>query len=412
MEILHRSCCGIDVHKQFLVACLLTVDDTGRPHQELRRFSTMTGELLACVDWLQQAQCSAIAMESTGVYWQAPYNLMEGKFAQVMIVNAQHLKRVPGRKTDKKDAEWIAELLQVGLLNPSFIPPRFQRELRQLTRVRTTLGQERTRLINRLHKTLEDTNLKLSSVLTDIRGQTGRHILGAVVRGEDDPIALANMALRRAKSKRDTLELALRGQVTDHHRLLLRELLEMIQLHDQAIARLDAEVAERLRPYEEQIQRLDAIPGLNRRCIEVLFAEVGWDMSPFPDAAHLASLVGICPGNDESGGKRRSGRIRKGNRYAKAILIQAAHAAARTKNSYLAAQYRRIAARRGDKRAAVAVGHSILIIYYHMLKTGQPYQEKGGTYFSELDRHQAERRLTKQLERLGYQVTLTPAEIA
>lgn len=383
MEILHRSCCGIDVHKQFLVACLLTVDDTGRPHQELRRFSTMTGELLACVDWLQQAQCSAIAMESTGVYWQAPYNLMEGQFSQVMIVNAQHLKRVPGRKTDKKDAEWIAELLQVGLLNPSFIPPRFQRELRQLTRVRTTLGQERTRLINRLHKTLEDTNLKLSSVLTDLRGQTGQHILGAVVRGEDDPIALANLALRRAKSKRDTLELALRGQVTDHHRLLLRELLEMIQQHDQAIVRLDAEVAERLRPYEEQIQRLDAIPGLNRRCIEVLFAEVGWDVFPLPDAAHLASLVGICPGNDESGGKRRSGRIRKGNRYAKAILVQAAHAAARTKNTYLSAQYHRIAARRGDKRAAVAVGHSILVIYYHMLKTGQPYQEKGGNYFSD-----------------------------
>jgi transposase len=412
MEILHRSCGGIDVHKQFLVACLLTVDDTGQPYQELRRFSTMSGELLACVDWLQQAQCSAIAMESTGVYWQAPYNLMEGQFAQVMIVNAQHLKRVPGRKTDKKDAEWIAELLQVGLLNPSFIPPRFQRELRQLTRVRTTLGQERTRLINRVHKTLEDTNLKLSSVLTDLRGQTGQHILGAVVRGEDDPIVLANMALRRAKSKRDALELALHGQVTDHHRLLLRELLEMIQQHDQAIARLDAEVAERLRPYEEQIQRLDAIPGLNRRCIEVLFAEVGWDMSPFPDAAHLASLIGICPGNDESGGKRRSGRIRKGNRYAKAILVQAAHAAARTKNTYLSAQYHRIAARRGDKRAAVAVGHSILVIYYHLLKTGQPYQEKGASYFSELDRHQAERRLTKQLERLGYQVTLTPAEIA
>ncbi len=412
MEILHRSCCGIDVHKQFLVACLLTVDEAGRQHKEIRRFSTMTGELLACVDWLQQAQCSAIAMESTGVYWQAPYNLMEGRFAQVMIVNAQHLKRVPGRKTDKKDAEWIAELLQLGLLSPSFIPPRFQRELRQLTRVRTTLGQERTRLINRLHKTLEDTNLKLSSVLTDIRGQTGQHILGAVVRGEDDPIVLANMALRRAKSKRDALELALRGQVTDHHRLLLQELLEMIQQHDQAIVRLDAEVAERLRPYEEQIQRLDAIPGLNRRCIEVLFAEVGWDMSPFPDAAHLASLVGICPGNDESGGKRRSGRIRKGNRYAKAILVQAAHAAARTKNTYLSAQYHRIAARRGDKRAAVAVGHSILVIYYHMLKTGQPYQEKGGSYFSELDRQHAERRLTKQLERLGYQVTLTPAEIA
>ena len=373
----------------------------------------MTGDLLACVDWLQQAQCTAIAMESTGVYWQSPYNLMEGHFAQVMIVNAQHLKRVPGRKTDKKDAEWIAELLQVGLLNPSFIPPRFQRELRQLTRVRTTLSQERTRLINRLHKTLEDTNLKLSSVLTDIRGQTGQHILAAVVRGEEDPIILANMALRRARSKRDALELALRGQVDDHHRLL-----EACAPGDDPAARpgncpprreIWPSACVRTR---EQIQRLDVIPGLNRRCIEVLFAEIGWDMSPFPDAAHLASLIGICPGNDESGGKRRSGRIRKGNRYAKAILVQAAHAAARTKNSYLSAQYQRIAARRGEKRAAVAVGHSILVIYYHMLKTGQPYQEKGGGYFSERERQHAEQRLTKQLERLGYQVTLTPAKIA
>lgn len=351
-------------------------------------------------------------MESTGVYWQSPYNLMEGCFAQVMIVNAEHLKRVPGHKTDKKDAEWIAELLQLGLLKPSFIPPRFQRNLRQITRLRTTLTQERTRLINRLHKLLEDTNLKLSSVLTDIRGQTGQHILGAIVRGEEDPTVLANMALRRAANKRDTLVLALRGRVSDHHRLLLQELLEIIQYHDQMIGRLDTEIEERLRPYEEQIQRLDAIPGLNRRCIEILFAEVGWDMSPFPDAAHLASLVGICPGNYESGGKRLNGRIRKGNRYAKAILVQAAQAAARTKRTYLAAQYQRIAARRGGKRAAVAVGHSILVIYYHMLKTGQPYQEKGESYFSELDRQHAERRLTKQLERLGYQVTLTPAEIA
>jgi len=339
MEVLHRSCCGIDVHKQFLVACLLIVDETGHQHKEIRRFSTMTGELLSCVDWLQTAQCTAVAMESTGVYWQSPYNLMEGHFAQVMIVNAEHLKRVPGQKTDQKDAEWIAELLQLGLLKASFIPPRFQRDLRQLTRLRTTLTQERTRLINRVHKLLEDANFKLSSVLTDIRGQTGKHILGAVVRGEEDPTVLANMALRRAANKRDALVLALRGRVSDHHRLLLRELLEMIQHHDQAIFRLDHDIEERLRPYDAQIQRLDAIPGLNRRSIEILFAEVGWDMSAFPDAAHLASLVGICPGNYESGGKRLSGRIRKGNHYVKAILVQAAQAAARTKHTYLCLCY-------------------------------------------------------------------------
>ena len=412
MEVLYQTCCGIDVHKQFLVACLLVVDEAGHQHKEIRRFSTMTGELLSCVDWLQKAHCTSVAMESTGVYWKPPWNVMEGLFDTVMVVNAEHLKRVPGHKTDKKDAEWIAELLQLGLLKPSFIPSRPQRELRDLTRTRTTLTQERTRLINRVHKVLEDANLKLSSVLTDIMGQTGQHILAAIIRGEEDPTVLADMALRRAASKRDALVLALCGRVSEHHRLLLRELLQMIGHHDQAIVRLDHEIEERLRPYDPLIQQLDAIPGLNRRCIEILFAEVGWDMSPFPDAAHLASLVGICPGNNESGGKRFSGRIRKGNHWVKAILVQAAQAAARTKNTYLSAQYQRIAARRGGKRAAVAVGHSILVIYYHMLKTGQPYQEKGVDYFSELDRQHAERRLIKQLERLGYQVTLTPAKIA
>jgi transposase len=271
---------------------------------------------------------------------------------------------------------------------------------------------ERTRLVNRLHKTLEDTNLKLSAVLTDIMGQTGQHILGAILRGEEDPTVLADLALRRAASKRDALVLALRGRVNDHHRLLFRELLEMIQHHDQAISRLDQEIEERLRPTAPLIQRLDAIPGCSRRVIEILFAEVGWELSPFPDAAHLASWVGICPGNNESGGKRFSGRNSLGNRWVKAILVQAAQAAARTKNTYLSAKSHQIAARRGNKRAAVAVGHSILVIYYHMLTTGDPYQEKGANYFSELDRHHAERRATKQLERLGYQVTLIPAQIA
>ena len=342
MEVLYQTCCGIDVHKQFLVACLLVVDEAGHQHKEIRRFSTMTGELLSCVDWLQKAHCKAVAMESTGVYWKPPWNVMEGLFDTVMVVNAEHLKRVPGHKTDKKDAEWIAELLQLGLLKPSFIPSRPQRELRDLTRTRTTLIQERTRLINRVHKVLEDANLKLSSVLTDIMGQTGQPILAAIIRGEEDPRVLADMALRRAANKRDALVLALCGRISKHHRLLLRELLEMIGHHDQAISRLDKEIEERLRPFEKQIQQLDAIPGLSRRCIEILFAEVGWDMSPFPDAAHLASLVGICPGNYESGGKRLSGRIRKGNHWVKAVLVQAAQAAARTKNTYLSAQYQRL----------------------------------------------------------------------
>jgi len=411
MEVLYRRCCGIDVHKKFLVACLLILSESGQVQKEIRRFSTMTDDLLACIDWLTQAQCRVIAMESTGVYWQPPFNLMEGHFEQVMIVNAEHLKRVPGHKTDQKDAEWIAELLQVGLLKASFIPKRPQRELRHLTRLRTTLTQERTRLINRLQKVLEDANLKLSSALSDVMGQTSRQILGAIVAGEENPEVLADFALRRAPKKRELLAQALKGQTRDHHRFLLRELLALIEQHEQAISRLDQDLAGRLQHLEEKIERLDAIPGVNRRSIEVLLAEVGWDMTPFPDAAHLASLVGICPGNYETGGKRLKGRIRKGNRWVKAILVQAAHGAATTQ-TYLGAQYRRLAARRGSKRAAVAVGHSILVIYYHMLKTGEPYQEKGADYFSQLDRSTTEQRLTKQLERLGYQVTLTPAATA
>jgi transposase len=338
MEVLYRSCCGIDVHQQFLVACLLVVEEKGRQHKELRRFSTMTGELQQCVDWLEAARCQAVAMESTGVYWRPPFTLLEGHIETVMIVNAEHLKRVPGRKTDKKDAEWIAELWQFGLLKPSFIPSQEQRELRDLTRLRTTLTAERTRLVNRLHKTLEDTNLKLSSVLTDIMGKTGQQILFALLRGEEDPAGLADLALGRAMSKRDALTHALRGHISDHHRLLLQELLSLIERDTRGISQLDREIEERLRPYEALIKRLDAIPGCSRRIIEVLLAEIGWEVSAFPDAAHLASWVGICPGNNESGGKRKSGRIRKGHRWVKAMLVQAANAAARTKNSYLSAQ--------------------------------------------------------------------------
>lgn len=382
MEVLSRRCCGIDVHKKFLVACLLIFSESGPVQKEIGRFSTMTDDLLACVTWLQEAPCTAIAMESTGVYWQPPFNLMEGHGEQVMIVNAEHLKRVPGHKTDKKDAEWIAELLQVGLLKPSFLPKGPQRELRQWTRLRTSLVQERTRLIPRLPKTLEDANLKLTSVLSDVLGLTSRQILDAVIGGEENPNVLADFARRSAPKKRDTLVLALKGQVSEHHRFLLREVLDLIHQHEQAMARLDRDLAERLKPQEETIQRLDAITGLNRRSIEVLVADVGWERTPFPDAAHLASLVGMCPGHYETGGKRLKGRIRKGNRYVKAALVQAAHCTATTQ-TYLGAQYRRLAARRGGKRAAVAVAHRILVMDYHMLTTGELSQEKGVNSFTE-----------------------------
>lgn len=405
MQVLHPCCCGLDVHKRFVVACLIRQTEEGKPHKELRRFDTLTPELLRLVDWLQGAECTHVALESTGVYWKPIFNLMEGLF-EIVLVNAQHMKAVPGRKTDTKDAEWIADLLQHGLLKASFIPPQPQRDLRDLTRYRSSLKQERTRHINRVHKLLEETNIKLSSVFADMMCKTGRAILHALARGEANPEVLADLALQWAPEKRDALVPALTGCMRAHHRFLLQELLGMIETLEQAIGRLDHEIEERLRPQQATIERLDAITGVSQRVLETLFAEIGWELDTFPDAAHLASWVGMCPGQHESGGKRMSGRTRKGNRHAKTILVQAAHAAGKTK-TYLGAQYRRMSKGRGIKRAAVAVGHSILVIYYHMLTTSQPYVEKGEDYFVQYDQHEKQRRLVKQLERLGYTVHLT-----
>jgi transposase len=388
-----------------VVACLIRHTAEGQQHKELRRFDTLTPELLRLIDWLQSAECTHVALESTGVYWKPLFNLMEGLFV-IVLVNAQHMKAVPGRKTDTKDAEWIADLLQHGLLKASFIPPQPQRDLRDLTRYRTNLKQERTRHVNRVHKLLEETNIKLSSVFADLLCKTGRAILHELAAGEANPEVLANLALLRAPEKRDALVPALQGCMRAHHRFLLQELLGMIDTLERAIGRLDQEIEERLRPQQATIERLDAITGVSQRVLETLFAEVGWELETFPDAAHLASWVGICPGQHESGGKRMSGRTRKGNRHAKTMLVQAAHAAGKTK-TYLGAQYRRMSKGRGIKRAAVAVGHSILVIYNHMLTTSQPYEEKGEDYFVHCDHHEKQRRLVKQLERLGYTVHLT-----
>ncbi len=383
MQVLHPCCCGLDVHKRFVVACLIWSTEDGKQHKELRRFDTLTPDLLRLIDWLQNAACTHVALESTGVYWMPIFNLMEGLF-EIVLVNAQHMKAVPGRKTDTKDAEWIADLLQHGLLKASFIPPQPQRDLRDLTRYRTSLKQERTRHVNRIHKLLEETNIKLSSVFGDLMCKTGRAILHELAAGEANPEVLADLALLRAPHKRDALVPALQGCMRAHHRFLLQELLEMVQTLERAIERLDHEIEERLQPQKELMERLDAITGVSQRVLETLFAEVGWELDAFPDAAHLASWVGICPGQHESGGKRMSGRTRKGNRHAKTMLVQAAHAAGKTK-TYLGAQYRRLSKGRGIKRAAVAVGHSILVIYYHMLTTSQPYEEKGEDYFAQHD---------------------------
>jgi transposase len=406
MQVLYPCCCGLDVHKRFVVACLITPGEEGQAHKELRRFSTLTPDVLRLCDWLQGAGCTHVALESTGVYWKPLFNLMEGLF-QIVLVNAQHMKAVPGRKTDSKDAEWIADLLQHGLLKASFIPPQPQRDLRDLTRYRSSLKQERTRHINRVHKLLEETNLKLSSVFADVMCKTGRAILHALAQGESRPEVLADLALLRVPGKRDALVPALQGCLRPHHRFLLGELLAMIGTLERSIERLDAEIAERLRPLQELLARLDSITGVSQGALEILFAEVGWDPSPFPDAAHLASWVGICPGQHESGGKRLSGRTRKGNRWAKTTLVQAAHATGRTK-TYLGAQFRRLSQGRGTKRAAVAVAHSILVIYYHMLCSGHAYGEKGEDYFLHHDQREKQWRLVKQLENLGYEVSLAP----
>jgi transposase len=405
MEVVYPRCSGLDVHKRFVVACLSIIEH-GQRHKELREASTMTSDILALKAWLKAEGCTHIAMESTGVYWKPLFHLLEDSF-EIVLVNAQHMKAVPGRKTDVKDAEWLADLLQHGLLKASFIPGSEQQAVRDLTRTRMRLLQERTRLINRLQKVLEDANIKLASVVSDVMGATGQAILRALVAGQEDPECLAHLAQGSLVRKQELLQAALQGKLTLHHRMLLEELLRLIATLDHSIARFDREVAERLRRFDALIERIDAVTGLARRSIEVLLGELGWDMSHFPDAAHAASWVGICPGQHETAGKQHSGRTRQGNRWAKTTLIQAAHAAGHTQ-TYLGEQYRRISARRGSKKAAMAVGHSILVIFYHMVKSGEPYHEKGVDYFTTINKEQMQQRLVRQLERLGNTVILQP----
>jgi transposase len=411
MQIVHACCCGLDVHKKSVVACLMSFDAKGRRRKEVRTFGTMTQDLLALSDWLTAAGCTHVAMESTGVYWKPVYNLLEGLF-DLLVVNAQHIKRVPGRKTDVQDAEWIADLLQHGLLRGSFVPPTAQRQLRDLTRHRSTLVAERARIVNRLQKVLEDANIKLAAVASDITGVSARMMLQALLEGERDSTVLAQLARGRMRAKRDLLEQALCGRMRPHHAFMLTEHLSHLEYLDESIGRFTDEVNERLSDAAEQIRLLDTIPGLSRRAAEVILAEIGTDMSRFPSAKHLASWAGICPGNYESAGKRKSGKTRKGSRWLRQLLIEAAHGAAHTKQTYLGALYRRLAARRGTKKALVAVGHAILVITYHVLTRREPYQDLGANYFDERDRQAVERRLVRRLEQLGYEVRLKPVEAA
>jgi transposase len=411
MNLMYERCAGLDVHKRNVVVCVIIADAKGHRHKEWRTFSTMTPDLLRLRDWLKALGVTQAAMESTGSFWKPIFNVLEGHL-DVMVVNAQHLKAVPGRKTDTKDAEWIADLLQHGLLRPSFVPPASQRELRELTRYRTSLVEERSRIINRLQKTLEDTNIKLASVASDLMGRSARDMLAALLAGEVEASVLAELARGRMRAKRDLLEQALQGHVKSHHRFLLTEQLADIDALDEAIERMSTEIAERVRPHEHLLQRLETIPGIKRRLAEVILAEIGPDMSRFPSARHLASWAGMCPGNNESGGKRLSGRTRKGSPWLRSGLVEAAHAAIHSKDCYLSAQYQRLVVRRGGKKATIAVGHTLLIIIYHLLSEDKDYEELGGNYFDEWDRQAVQRRLVHRLEKLGYQVKLEPTSPA
>jgi len=410
MQTLYPRVAGLDVHKNTIVACVRISDDPRQVQETVRSFGAMTDDLLALSDWLTACGVTHVAMESTGVLWKPVWNLLEGQSWHLWLVNARELKQVPGRKSDVKDSQWIAQLLACGLLRSSFVPERGQRELRDLTRQRAQLAGEHTRCVNRLHKVLQDANIKLSSVATDVLGVSGREMLAALVAGEDDPAALAELARGKLRGKIPDLQRALTGRVTPHHQFLLEQLLDHLAHLEEQLSRFSLRIAEALRPFvdEATFARLDAVPGINRETIENVVAEIGVDMSQFPTAGHLASWAGVCPGNEESAGKRKRTRTTKGNVWLRRALCQAAWSAARTKDSYFQAQYRRLAGRRGKKRAAMAVGHTLLEVIYHLLKhPNRTYCELGGNYFDTLDPNRLCRHLVKRLESLGYEVTLT-----
>ncbi len=407
MEVLYSCCCGLDVHKKSVTACVLWANGGGKKRKEKRVFGAVTRELLALADWLRACGVTHVAMESTGVYWKPVWNILEGQF-EVLLVNAQHIKAVPGRKTDQKDSEWIADLLQHGLLRASFVPPRATRELRDLTRYRVSLAQECNRIANRIQKVLEDANIKLASVATDALGASGRAMLEAIVAGQHDSERLAEMAKGLLRNKIPELRQALEGRVTEHHRFLLRQLLDHLKFTESKMGEIEAEIDRRLRPFEEEVARLCTIPGVERVTAWGMLAEIGFNMEQFPSGAHLASWAGLCPGSFESAGKRLSGRTRKGSAALRRCLCQSAWAVSTKRDNYLSAQYRRLAARRGGKRAVIAVAHTILVMAFYMLKRKQDYREVGADYFDRLNPDRLKRSLVRRLERLGHKVTLEP----
>ena len=411
MEVIYRCVSGLDVHKQTVVACRRRLLEGGQVAKEVQTFGTTTSSLLALLEWLREWRVTHVAMESTGVYWKPIWNILEGHM-ELLLVNARHLKTVPGRKTDVKDCEWIAQLMQYGLLKASFGPSPEIRQWRDLTRHRTKLTDQHTAVVNRLHKVLEDGNIKLSTVISDIMGVSGRRMLRALADGESDPVVLSAMGDKRLKAPPQELQESLLGHVQEHHRFMLGTLLDQVDFLEQQIARLDARIEAQMRPFESAINRLDTIDGIDRRGAQNLLAELGPDMAQYPSADHVSSWAGMSPGNDESAGKRRSGKTPKGNKWLRRTLTQAAWAATKRKGGYLAAQYRQLSARRGKKRAIVALGHTILVAAYHMLKDEVDYRDLGSDYFDRRRRDRTTKHLVSRLEGWGYEVKLEPKQAA
>ena len=409
MEVLYESCCGIDVHKSSVAVCIL-LEQKHKPQKHLRRFGCTTRDLRELAEWLRSFGVRHVAMESTGVYWKPVWNVLEEHFHMV-LANAQHIKAVPGRKTDMMDCQWIAELLRHGLLRGSYVPPLLVRDLRDLTRTRTTLSQEQSRISSRIQKLLESANIKLASTVTHTMGKSGQAILDAIVRGEDSPEELAGLALGKLRSKIPQLKLALDGRIRDHHRFLLGSLLREYRFLEAEIQALDTRLQHLGAQHQEladAVERWITVPGVERVAAWTLVAEIGPDMTAFPSAAHLASWAGLCPGNHESAGKRLSGKSRNGSPWLRRMACQSAWAAVRTKNCYLSTQFKRLATRRGSKRALIAVAHSLLVIGYHLQSKGCVYKELGGDYFDHLHEERLKRHLMKRLESLGLSVTLQP----
>jgi transposase len=408
MDTLFERVAGLDVHLKSIQAAVRCGQESGKLNERVRSFGTMTRDLRALADYLQSLGVTHVAMEATGVLWKPVWNVLEGRFA-LLLVNPRHLKKVPGRKTDVSDAAWIAKLLQHGLLRGSFVPGRRLRDLRDLTRHRAQLAGEHARVANRIHKLLEDANIKLGAVASDVLGKSGRRMLRALLDGQTGVDALADLALGVLRKKIEQLKLALDGHCTEHHRFMLGRLLSHLSYLEDQTDRFSERIGHRL---DDELPaaafgRLDAVPGVNRTTIENVIAEIGVDMTVFPDAHHLASWTGVCPGNEESAGRRLRSKTRKGNRWLRRALAEAAWAASKAKGSYFYAQFRRVAARRGKKRALIAVGHALLVTIYHMLKNGVAYRELGPDYFDRLEPERLRRYLVKRLHSLGYDVTLS-----